>query len=197
MPAPEPAASWCSNTCQASRHKTERLLVVDVSRAELAPGCVALSFVRSWTRSLIVPPSPRWLKATEVNRTSGTAQAATSATALTRLRSRIVGVVRASKRSTASPANSSTAIISSRKAPNSPATPSFTDSGCRGVEKAVLERAQAETGAAPATGSSNTGRPRSLSGTIANQARAPTTAAASAPRDPVSRIATIAIPIAG
>ena len=59
------------------------------------------------------------------------------------------------------------------------------------------DSAQAATSPPPMAGASSTGRLRSRSGTAANQAMAAITAAASAPRDCVSRIARMQAPIAG
>ena len=87
--------------------------------------------------------------------------------------------------------------MSSTSAPNSPATSSFAASDWRLFEKGSFESAQAATAAPAAAGKSSTGRLRSRSGTSANQPIAPITAAAAAPRDWVSRIATTNAPIAG
>ena len=93
-------------------------------------------------------------------------------------------------RFTAHPAASEATTSSNRNSPNSPATLSRTPSGWRLFEKASLDRAHALMGAESSAGITTTGRLRSRSGTIANQSAAPITAAASAPRDWVSMIAT-------
>ena len=85
----------------------------------------------------------------------------------------------------------------STSVPKSPATASFADSGWSAFENASFESAHAPTATAAAAGKITTGRLRSRSGTSTNQAIAPTTAAAAAPRDWVSTMASAQAPISG
>jgi hypothetical protein len=140
---------------------------------------------------------PRSLKATEVKAASGTSKATATAATPTRLRISAEGAVRSAPTSTAAPTSSSSTTISSTSPPNSPATASFADSGWRLLVNGSFESAHAPTPAAAPSGSTSTGRLRSLSGTSMNHAAAPTAAAAAAPRDCVSRIARTKMPMAG
>ena len=114
-----------------------------------------------------------------------------------RRRSRGAGAERVSPTLSASPAAYSRAAIASSSNPNSLATASLLASDWAVSAKAGLESAQTATPPAPAAGTRSTGSERSLSGTTASQARTPRAAAASAPRDWVSRIASIAAPMPG
>jgi hypothetical protein len=142
-------------------------------------------------------PMPRSLNATEVKAASGTRHATATATMPTRRRIRAEGARRATPAFTAAPVSSRSTTISTTSPPNSPATLSFTDSGCRLFVNASLESAHAARAPAATSGSSRTGRLRSRIGTRTNHAIAPTAAAPAAPRDCVSRIARIDTPMAG
>ena len=98
---------------------------------------------------------------------------------------------------TATPAPYSSAAISTSSSPNSVATLSFSARPGAVAAKASFDSAQAARAAAPAAGTASTASDRSRSGTTASQMIAPTAAAASAPRDCVSRIASRAAPMPG
>ena len=142
-------------------------------------------------------PIPRSLKATDVNAASGTTHAMATAAMPIRLRIRADGARRSAPASTAAPTRMRSTIISSTRAPKSPATASFAVRGWKAFVNGSFESAHAETAAAATPGTSSTGRLRSRSGTSTNHARAPTAAAAAAPRDCVRRIATMDTPMAG
>ncbi len=198
VPAPVPTARRSAKTRPASRQYLPRVDEAAPKRpAPCSVGAVSVSLVSSSTRSSIVPPSPRSLKATDVKPTSGTAHATTSAAMPSRRRARMVGASRVWPTFTASPPSTSSTAIRTSSRPNSPATLSLTASGWSVTAKASLDSAQAPTRPAPTAGIRSTGRLRSRSGTIANHAMAPRAAAARAPRDWVSRIARIAAPMAG
>ncbi len=114
-----------------------------------------------------------------------------------RRRSRGGGAERVSPTLSAKPAAYSRAAIATSSSPNSLATASLLASDWAVSAKAGLESAQTATPPAPAAGTRSTGSERSLSGTTASQATTPRAAAASAPRDWVSRIARIAAPMPG
>ncbi len=128
---------------------------------------------------------------------SGIANASTSATAPTFLRTRSGGSSRIRAAFTSTPATTSTSSISASSRPKSPAIASLTRSGSAAIENASFESAQAPTAPAASDGSTITARLRRRSGTIASQSRAPTIAATSAPRDWVSSSASTAAPSAG
>ena len=192
-PAPTPSNGRSSKTRNASRQYLPR--DDDAANTLPPPSCGAtfVSLVSSSMRS----PIPRSLKATEVKAPSGARHATATAATPTRLRSRADGSRRSTTISTAAPTSTRRTTSSSTSAPKSPATASFADRGCRLFENASLESAQAPTADPATSGSTSTGRLRRRSGTSANQAIAPTAAAAAAPRDCVSRIATTHTPMAG
>ena len=133
-------------------------------------GAVSVSLVSSSTRSLIVPPSPRSLRATEPRASTATAPTAATATTPARFLIRAGTAPRSSARFTAKPAPNRTTAISSNSSPNSEPTLSFAASDGAVMENASLDRAHAPTRAAPAAGMRITGRVRSRSGTIRSQA---------------------------
>ena len=154
----------------------------------------AVSLVSSSMRS----PMPRSLKATDVKAASGTRHATVTAAMPIRLRIRADGALRSAPASTAAPNRIRSTIISSTRAPKSPATASLAVERLEGLREGVLrERPRARRQRPCRAGSSSTGRLRSRSGTSTNHATAPTAAAAAAPRDCVSSIATTETPIAG
>ena len=142
-------------------------------------------------------PMPRSLNATEVKAASGTRHATVTAAMPIRLRIRADGARRSAPVSTAAPNRIRSTIMISTRAPKSPATASFATRGWNALVKGSFESAHALTAAPTPSGSSSTGRLRSRSGTSTNHAIAPTAAAAAAPRDCVSRIATTETPMAG
>ena len=104
---------------------------------------------------------------------------------------------RSSARLRARPAPKRATAINSSNNPNSEPTLSLAASEGAVIENASFDRAQAPTSAAPAAGIRITGTVRSRSGTTSSQATTPSTAAASAPRDWVSRMASTAAPAPG
>ncbi len=192
-PEPTPSSGRSSKTLKASRQYFPREDDAAKTRPPLSSGATFVSLVSSSMRS----PMPRSLKATDVNATSGTMHATATVAMPIRRRIRAVGTRRAAVASIAAPTSSSSASMSSTSAPNSPATSCLAASGWRLFENGSFESAQAATAPAAAVGNNRTGRLRSRSGTSANQPSAPTSAAAAAPRDCVSRIARTNPPIAG
>ena len=80
------------------------------------PEVFEVSFVSWWMRSEIVPVSPRWLNATDVNATSGITHVNATAAVPTRLRMRSDGACLPTRKPMISPAASSaTTIVTSRK----------------------------------------------------------------------------------
>ena len=147
------------------------------------PEVVAVSLVSEWKRFEIVPVSPRWLNATDVNATSVTRHANPAAVSPTRLRILGEGASRLTRKPMISPIASSTAVIVSSSIPNSPAALSRTLSGTRSFVNASRCNAHTITGAAPTTETPTTARLRTRSGTNANHTMSATTAAPSAPRE--------------
>ena len=91
-------------------------------------------------------PIPRSLKATDVNAASGTTQAMATAAMPIRLRIRADGTRRSAPASTAAPTRMSSTIISSTRAPKSPATASFAVRGWKAFVNGSFESAQADDG---------------------------------------------------
>ena len=120
-----------------------------------------------------------------------------TATMPTLRRTRADGTRRAELASTTAPASISTASIRRTSVPKSPATASFADSGWSALVNGSFDSAHALTPTAATSGNTSTGRLRSRSGTSTNQTIAPIAAAAAAPRDCVSAIATKHAPISG
>ena len=189
-PAPTPSSGRSLNTRYASRQYLPRDEDAANTRPPPSSGATLVSLVSSWMRS----PIPRSLNATEVNAPSGARHATATAATPTRLRSRADGARCSTTTSTAAPTSTSSTTSSSTSAPKSPATASFADSGWRLFVNGSLVSAQAATADAATSGSTSTGRLRRRSGTSANQTIAPTAAAAAAPRDCVSRMASDADP---
>ncbi len=194
MPAPSPAAGRSSNTRPASRQYLPRVEEAAVRRpAPSSDGAVLVSLVSSSTRSPMPP-----LNAAEVNATSGTAHAMTSATIPIRRPTWTGGRPRLRPALTSAPATTSPRSITSSSRPNSPATLSLTRSGSPATENASWDSAHAPTAPAPSDGRTIAGSDRSRTvGTIAIQATVPITAATSAPRDCESSSASTAAPSAG
>ncbi len=141
-----------------------------MSRAAPWSGAVSVSLTSSSTRSLIEPPRPRSLMATEVTPTSGIRQAATTRGHAHPAAKRASAAPSArARRSRPGRRAKSTTTISSTSRPKSPATLSLEASGWSVFENGSRASAHAPTAPAAAAGARSTGRLRRRRGTRANQ----------------------------